>query len=105
MFFLVRRVVSLKLDPKNHPLPGDTLVRGTWDGVRASLNYPGSSALDRVMNAGWFVCVLLAPQPLARWLVQMLYYPEKRGGLNAVLRVLAWRRRAVRAPYEAPARG
>jgi hypothetical protein len=105
MFFLVRRVVSLKFDPARHPLAGDTLVRGVLDGVRASLNYPGWSVADRVVNASWFVCMLLAPQPVARWLVRMLYYPEKRGLLNAILSVLARGRRASGAPHGAAATG
>ncbi len=42
----------------------------------------------RLMFALWFLAMALAPDPLTRGLAERFLYPEKRAGLNHVLRRL-----------------
>jgi hypothetical protein len=41
----------------------------------------------RLMFMAWFVAMLAAPKPLARWLARKLFFPETRGRFNKLLRI------------------
>jgi Glycosyl transferase family 2 len=91
LVFLTQRLVSRKLDPGQHPLPGDRAVplavRGATTAVRRSDLGRGL----RLLYVVWFVSVALAPRPLAARLAQLLLHPERRGRASALVERLRGR--------------
>ena len=85
---LAKRLTSLKLDPKQHPIQGDT----AWDlfraGVATSWQRFDVSWLMRMLYIFWFAAMLPAPKPVACWLASIFSIPEKRGPLNRFLGAL-----------------
>ncbi len=79
------RMMSLKLDPRQHPLPGDRLGRLVWMGIRASLRRFDVAWPMKSLFVGWFIAMGLAPKPLVRWLAELFSFPEKRGPINRLL--------------------
>jgi glycosyltransferase involved in cell wall biosynthesis len=77
--YIANRLVSLKLDPDGHPLPGDTVRRLLRLGAAASLQRFDVPLSRRLVFLAWFMMTGFAP---ARWLVYRLaeqfFYPEKR---------------------------
>jgi hypothetical protein len=57
------RMASIRLDPKTHPIVGDTRLRLFVKGIRASLREPDMSAKLRAKQIAWFV--LMASGPMA----------------------------------------
>jgi Glycosyl transferase family 2 len=49
------RMASLRLDPKTHPIAGDSRVKLLVKGIRASLREPDLSLVTRVKQISWFV--------------------------------------------------
>lgn len=78
--FLINRVISKKLDPQNHPLR-EALLSLCVRGCIISTKYLDTSKYKhrRLVYALWFLGMLLAPRSLAKLLVEMFYYPERRG--------------------------
>jgi hypothetical protein len=60
-----RRIVSRRLDPDRHPVPGDRVPALTWGGVRASARQPGRSLRQRALFAAWFVAMATTPRRVA----------------------------------------
>lgn len=85
---IARRMMLLKLDPRQHPLPGDRLGRLMWMGIRASLRRFDVAWPMKSLFLGWFIAMALAPKPLAHWLAEVFSFPEKRMQFNKLLR--AW---------------
>ncbi|MEK7787099.1 MAG: hypothetical protein AAB658_16980, partial [Chloroflexota bacterium] len=83
---IARRMMSLKLDPRQHPLPGDRLRRLMWMGIRASLRRFDVAWPMKILFGGWFMAMVLAPKPLAWWLAEVFSFPEKREPINRMLR-------------------
>ncbi len=83
---IANRMISLKLNPLQHPISDDTLRHLMWMGVRASLRRFDIAWSMRGMFLGWFVAMTLAPKPLAHWLAEVFSFPERRGGINRLLR-------------------
>ncbi len=76
------RLISLRLEPERHPVPGDTrlgLVRG---GLRAARRRSDVSPALRAAFAAWFVATALAPRGLARQLGTWFAFPERRPALR-----------------------
>lgn len=91
---IAHRLVSAKLAPELHPLPGDRVVPLALDGVRAARRRFDVSSAMKMMLAGWFAAMALAPRPLARRLAERFLLPERRPGLNRLLaRLHCWNRR------------
>lgn len=80
----VHRLISFKLDRLRHPVPDDQLAAILWAGVRTTIS-PGANPLappwQRLLQAGWFLTVGLAPTPAAAWLVKQYYLPAARARL------------------------
>jgi glycosyltransferase involved in cell wall biosynthesis len=55
------RIVSLRLDPKTHPIAGDTRLGLLIKGIRASVREPDLSPAIRVKQAVWFILMAAAP--------------------------------------------
>jgi hypothetical protein len=85
---LAHRLVSLRLDPRSHPVREDTRARLVGDGVRAASRRFDVRAPMRVVFGAWFVATAMAPRPLALRLGRWLLFPEQRGGANHLLRRL-----------------
>jgi hypothetical protein len=90
------RMVSLKLDPAGHPIPGDTLPRVVGIGIAATKRRFDVRWPLRVMFAAWFVLMSLAPPQVAERLAELWYFPEKRRRLNTLLSMLHVRK----SPHE-----
>lgn len=85
---LAQRMVSLKLDPANHPIKEDTVQRLFWLSVWASLRRFDVSLGMRILYLLWFLAMVLAPKPCVRWLAQVFSFPEKREQINKLLKLL-----------------
>jgi hypothetical protein len=85
---LGHRLVSLRLDPRNHPVPDDT--RGTLvaAGVRAACRRFDVRPAMRIVFGAWFAATALAPRPAALRLGRWLLFPEQRVRANQLLRRL-----------------
>ncbi|HEX5527337.1 MAG TPA: glycosyltransferase [Solirubrobacterales bacterium] len=82
---LANRMISVRLAPESHPLPGDRvggLLRAAWEAVRRRDNV---GLAMRAMFVAWFAAMAVAPRPLARRLAALFLFPERRPGLNRIL--------------------
>ena len=82
---IANRLISLKLDPDRHPLPGDRMGRLVGMGMRASLCRFDVTWPMKILFLGWFTAMWLAPKRLARWLAEVFLFPEKRSRFNRLL--------------------
>jgi hypothetical protein len=86
--FIAHRLISLKLDPLCHPLPGDTIPGLFRRGVAATGRRFDVSLPMKFLYALWFTLMVLAPRPAAAWLADRFLFPEKRPHVNRVLGLL-----------------
>lgn len=95
--FLAHRLVSLRLDPRRHPLPDDTAWSLAWQGVAAALGRLDLSWPARGLRAAWFVAALAAPRPIVRRLAQRFFHPPagRAAGRRATPRRLPARERST----------
>lgn len=99
------RLISRKLDPQNHPLPGDTTGSLLALGIRASLGRFDVSPSLRFLFIGWFAAMAVAPRAAAEWLAIKFYFPETRGVLNRWLGGMHKRESLPRRSPAAPRHG
>ena len=82
---IANRMVSLKLDPRRHPIREDTLRRLLRAGlVAASRRFDVAWPL-RVLYVVWFAAMVPAPRPVARRLAEWFLVPQTRGRFNTLL--------------------
>lgn len=55
------RIASLRLDPKTHPIAGDTRFKLLVEGIRASLREPDIGLRTRTTQIAWFALMATAP--------------------------------------------
>ena len=67
------RITSLRLDPKTHPIGGDTRLGLMVKGIRASIQEPDKSLRVRTSQVLWFVLMAAAPPAI----VSRLAAPER----------------------------
>jgi glycosyltransferase involved in cell wall biosynthesis len=82
---VANRLISLRLDPARHPLPGDTRRGVVADGLRAVRRRFDVSWPMKLAFVAWFLAVAVAPKPLVRRLAELFLFPERRASLNPVL--------------------
>lgn len=82
---LANRIVSLKLAPERHPLPGDSLGGLLADSVRAVRRRQDASPPLKAAFVAWFAAVALAPRRLAERLAELFLFPARRRPLNRLL--------------------
>ncbi|HXN12862.1 MAG TPA: glycosyltransferase family 2 protein [Candidatus Acidoferrales bacterium] len=58
------RMASIRLDPKTHPIAGDTRLGLLIKGIRASLREPDLSLKIRATQSAWFVLMAFGPMPV-----------------------------------------
>jgi glycosyltransferase involved in cell wall biosynthesis len=85
LVFLSQRLVSRKLDPQQHPFPGDSLSGLARRGAAAALRRPDLSWGLRLLYAAWFLATSAAPRRPAAWLAELMLYPERRGALTSLV--------------------
>jgi hypothetical protein len=81
---LGNRLISLRLDPQHHPVPGDGVGSLLAAAARTVPRRADVSPAMRVMYAGWFAAMALAPRRQARALALLFLFPERRASLNRV---------------------
>ncbi|HEX6608445.1 MAG TPA: glycosyltransferase family 2 protein [Chloroflexia bacterium] len=89
---LAARLISLKLDPAQHPFPRDRVGRIVWRGIRASARRRDVHLPLKAVFILWFLVTGPAPRPLARLLGAKFMYPETRPGWHRILAGLHRRR-------------
>jgi hypothetical protein len=82
---LANRLVSLKLDPGRHPIPGDSLAAVAFAGLRATRRRFDVSMPMKGLFAAWFLSLTLAPRPLARRIAGVFLLPGRRRRLNRMI--------------------
>jgi hypothetical protein len=87
---LANRLVSLKLGPGRHPVPGDRPRTLLAEAVRATRRRFDVSAPMKGLLVAWFALEAAAPTALARPLAELFLFPGRRTGFNRVLG--RWRR-------------
>lgn len=82
---LANRLVSLRLDPDRHPVPGERRGALLADAIRAVRRRFDVSAPMKALLAGWFALEAIVPRRLARPLAELFLFPGRRAGANRVL--------------------
>jgi glycosyltransferase involved in cell wall biosynthesis len=82
---LGNRLVSLRLEPEQHPIPSDSKTRLLRDSVDATRRRFNVSASMKAVYVAWFAAIALTPKALARRLALLFFFPESRGALNDLL--------------------
>jgi len=82
------RLISLKLSPGDHPVPGDTPWRLFRLGIAATVRRFDVTWLMRAIFVIWFAALALAPPRIARWLAAQFLLPNRRPLLNRLLRTM-----------------
>jgi CTP:molybdopterin cytidylyltransferase MocA len=85
---LANRLVSRRLEPQLHPLPGDTPRRLLGSGLRAAGRRFDVSPPMRAIFAAWFAAAAISPRPLVRRLGELFLFPQRRPAVNGLLRWL-----------------
>jgi glycosyltransferase involved in cell wall biosynthesis len=63
------RMASIRLDPKTHPIAGDTRLGLLAKGIRASMREPDLSFKVRATQSAWFILMAVAPMPVVSRLI------------------------------------
>jgi glycosyltransferase involved in cell wall biosynthesis len=79
------RLISLKLDPGRHPVPGDRPRALLADAVRAARRRDDVSVAMRGALVFWLAMIATAPSPVAAMLSELFMFPERRRRLTAVI--------------------
>ena len=80
--YVANRITSLKLEPDQHPIVGDTTGKLFRLALIAILRRSDVAWPMKIMFGLWFVLMVLAPKSLARWLAEAFFFPERRTRLN-----------------------
>jgi hypothetical protein len=82
---LANRLVSLRLEPGRHPVPGDRRRSLFADAVRATRRRFDVSAPMKALLVAWFALEAMAPRALARPLAELFLFPGRRAQFNRLL--------------------
>ncbi|CAN1209214.1 hypothetical protein TUMEXPCC7403_03260 [Tumidithrix helvetica PCC 7403] len=72
------RIISLRLDPQNHPVKSDHPLNLIYCGIRSLWKYSDFNWQKRLFYSLWFIWVGLLPLPLAEPAMTWLYAPQHR---------------------------
>jgi hypothetical protein len=79
------RLVSLKLERAEHPIPGDQTADLMKLGIRSAIGRRDASPAARLIYAAWVVAMGIAPKPFARILAEWFFIPERRQAVSSLL--------------------
>ena len=82
---LANRMISLRLEPRQHPVAADRRGSLLLDSWRAAARRSNVSPAMKPLFVGWFAAMASLPRPLARRLALLFLFPERRGSLNRLL--------------------
>jgi Glycosyl transferase family 2 len=82
---LANRLVSLRVAPSTHPVPGDAVGRLALAGCAAAVRRFDVRWPTKMMLAGWFLMMAVAPRRVAIPLAETFLFPERRERLNPLL--------------------
>lgn len=82
---LANRLISLRLEPGSHPLPGDTRRRILAELGPALRRRTDVGAPMKAMFAAWFALESALPRRPAASLARFFLFPERRKALNGLL--------------------
>ena len=72
------RIISFRLDPKEHPIASDRALNLIYCGIRSLWKYSDFNWQKRTFYSIWFIWVGLLPLPLATPAITWLYAPQFR---------------------------
>jgi hypothetical protein len=72
------RLISLRLDPENHPRPEDRSLTLVYQGIRSLWKYSKFGPQKCLIYSLWFIWVGFVPLPLAKPAISWLYAPQFR---------------------------
>ncbi len=72
------RIISLRLDPQEHPIAADRALNLIFCGIRSLWKYSDFNCQKRLLYSIWFLWVGLLPLPLATPAITWLYAPQYR---------------------------
>lgn len=91
---LAHRLVSLKLEPRRHPIADDRISALVTGAARAAVRRFDVAWPMKLLYVAWFASTAIAPKPLARRLAESFFFPQRRQHINRALRGLhRWNRR------------
>lgn len=82
---LANRLVSLRLEPERHPVPGDRRRALLPDALRAIRRRFDVSAPMKALLLAWFALEAVVPRRPARLLAELFLFPGRRAGFNRLL--------------------
>jgi hypothetical protein len=82
---LAYRLISVKLEPDRHPIPGDRPSTLVAEGLKASLRRFDVSPPLRVVFAAWFAVAFACPRTPMRTLAELFVFPERRRLVNRLI--------------------
>jgi hypothetical protein len=85
---LANRLVSLRIEPNLHPIPGDRKGHLLADAVRATRRRTNVSVPMRLTFVAWFIAMAVVPRSLARRLAELFLFPQRRSSFNRILGLL-----------------
>ena len=85
---LANRLISRKLQPQAHPLPGDRVGRLALAGIIAATKRFDVRWPMKLLFIGWFAATAVAPRRMTEMLAVGFLFPRRRGPINRLLRPL-----------------
>lgn len=80
--YLANRITSLKVEPGQHPLAGDSSWKIFKMALVAIFRRCDVTGLMKILFGIWFAVMAIAPKFLAYWLAEVFFFPERRVQLN-----------------------
>jgi glycosyltransferase involved in cell wall biosynthesis len=82
---LANRLISLRLDPQQHPISSDGRAGLLADAARAIKRRSDVPWSMKTLFLAWFTTMAAAPRALAQPLAELFLFPERRRRLNGAL--------------------
>jgi hypothetical protein len=86
VMFAVHRLLSLRIDDGDHPIPDDNRRRAVTAGVQAALGRTDVGIVRRMLYIAWFSTMALAPRPVVRALAQAAFRPRRTAWFSRLAR-------------------
>jgi hypothetical protein len=75
---LGNRLISLRLDPEAHPIPGERVPALVVSALRAAGRRFDVRWPTKLLFGSWFIAMAAAPRPLATRVAELFLFPERR---------------------------